>query len=103
MKLLVIGGGSIGKRHLTNFKQLGVDHLAVVDPREDRRREVAERVGVTAGYPDLDAALSADKFDAGVVGTPTAYKTDAAARCSTRATPWTWPAGCSARFATSPA
>jgi predicted dehydrogenase len=81
MKLLVIGGGSIGKRHLTNFKQLGVEHLAVVDPREDRRREVADRVGVTAGYPDLDAALRADKFDAVVVGTPTAYHTDAAARC----------------------
>src|SRR5262245_44216368 len=81
MRLLVVGGGSIGKRHLTNFKKLGVEDLAVVDPREDRRQEVADRVGVTHAYPDLGDALNAAKFDGVVVGTPTVFHTDAAARC----------------------
>jgi predicted dehydrogenase len=80
MRLLVVGGGSIGKRHLGNFKQLGVEDLAVVDPREDRRQEVAQRTGVTTAFADLDAALSAARYDAVVVGTPTAFHTDAAAR-----------------------
>jgi predicted dehydrogenase len=80
MRLLVVGGGSIGKRHLTNFKQLGVEDLAVVDPRPDRRQEVADRVGVTRGYPDLAAALDEATYDAVVVGTPTVFHTEMAAK-----------------------
>ncbi len=31
-KILVVGAGSIGQRHIKNLKALGVDNLAVVDP-----------------------------------------------------------------------
>lgn len=75
MRLLVVGAGSIGKRHLQNFRQLGVDHVGVVDVRADRRQEVAERFGITRLYPDIDRALQ-DDYDAVVVGVPTAYHTE---------------------------
>lgn len=56
-RFLVIGCGSIGKRHLSNLKQLGVTDLAGFDVREDRRREVEERFGVPV-FAELASALS---------------------------------------------
>lgn len=41
--ILVIGAGSIGKRHLGNLIACGVREFTVVDPREDRRGEAAVR------------------------------------------------------------
>ncbi len=32
MKILVVGAGSIGQRHIKNLKILGVEHIGVVDP-----------------------------------------------------------------------
>lgn len=36
---LLVGAGSIGKRHLNNMVELGVRNLFIVDPRGDRRQE----------------------------------------------------------------
>lgn len=74
MRLLVVGCGSIGKRHLGNFATLGVEHLGAVDPREDRRAEVTEKLGVQATYASVDEAL-AEGYDAVLIGTPTALHT----------------------------
>jgi len=41
-KILLIGGGSIGKRHLGNLIRSEVSDFVVVDPREERRREAIE-------------------------------------------------------------
>jgi predicted dehydrogenase len=79
MRALIIGAGSVGKRHLANFRQLGIEHLGAVDPRDDRRREIVERFGPARVYVDLDEALR-DGYDAVVVCSPTAYHTDAARR-----------------------
>tara|TARA_B100000614_G_scaffold262909_1_gene300908 strand:+ start:413506 stop:414480 length:975 start_codon:yes stop_codon:yes gene_type:complete len=38
MKILILGAGSVGKRHARNLKELGAD-VSVFDPREDRRKE----------------------------------------------------------------
>ncbi len=42
MKLLVVGTGSIGKRHIRNLIQVGIDanDITAVDTRTDRRQEV---------------------------------------------------------------
>src|SRR2546428_2419699 len=40
MRFVVIGGGSIGQRHLKNLLALGHEVVAVLDPSEDRRAEV---------------------------------------------------------------
>jgi predicted dehydrogenase len=76
-RILVVGGGSIGKRHAGNFKQLGA-HVGVVDTRADRRAEVAERLGIST-YASLDTALK-ENYEAIVVGVPTAHHAEVAAR-----------------------
>lgn len=43
MRILVVGYGSIGKRHLRNLKALGADELLAYDPRPDRVQETGER------------------------------------------------------------
>jgi predicted dehydrogenase len=56
MKFVVVGCGSIGKRHLGNLQQLGVQEITAVDDREDRCREVEEKFGVPV-FASLDDAL----------------------------------------------
>ena len=69
MRLLVVGCGSAGKRHLGNHQSLGVTDIGAVDTREDRREEVAQRFGVSQLYASMDEAL-ANPWDAVVVTTP---------------------------------
>lgn len=45
-RFLIVGCGSIGKRHLGNLRQLGVSDIVVFDEREDRRQEAADRWNV---------------------------------------------------------
>ena len=69
MKGLVIGGGSIGKRHLANLKTLGVQHLALVENDASRREAVAAELSVSA-FPDVEAGL-AWRPDFVAIATPT--------------------------------
>jgi predicted dehydrogenase len=70
MKLLVVGSGSIGKRHLNNFRTIGVKEIGAVDPRPDRRQEIEQRFPGVKAYESLEAAL-VDKYDAAVIASPT--------------------------------
>lgn len=57
MRIIVVGCGSIGKRHLRNLKAVGELDLIGVDPREDRRIEVeSERLAVRT-YAKVTEAL----------------------------------------------
>jgi predicted dehydrogenase len=47
MKALVVGGGSIGSRHLRNLKLLGVEQVGVVEIDEARRRALAAEHSAT--------------------------------------------------------
>ena len=69
MKGLVIGGGSIGKRHLANFKALGVRQLALVEKDPSRREAVARELSVLA-FPEVEAGLEWQP-DFVVIATPT--------------------------------
>ena len=42
-RVLVMGCGSIGQRHLGNLQALGVRQIIAYDPRPERRREAAVR------------------------------------------------------------
>lgn len=55
---LVLGVGSIGKRHLGNLHHLGVRHLWAYDPQPQRVAEAESRWGVR-GFADLEEALAA--------------------------------------------
>jgi predicted dehydrogenase len=69
VKALVVGGGSIGSRHLRNLKQLGVEQLGLVETNSARRQAIAVEFGVT-GFADLRQGLDwAPSFV--VVATPT--------------------------------
>ena len=57
MRVLIVGGGSIGTRHLRNLRALGVDAVAVADP-EAPRREVALAEGAQRVFADLEAGFA---------------------------------------------
>lgn len=66
---LVIGCGSIGRRHLGNLIRLGLREIAAFDVRPDRLAEVSECFGV-ATYANLEEALSQGP-SAALICTPT--------------------------------
>ena len=71
MKVLVLGYGSIGKRHIRNLLQLGYQNLTVFDPNESSLKEVegiAPNTDVTSDY----GALLMKSFDVVFVCSPTA-------------------------------
>jgi predicted dehydrogenase len=69
---LVVGGGSIGKRHLRNLLASGRS-AAVVETREDRRAEIAAKHPAARLFPSLEAALAADRYQTAFICLPTAY------------------------------
>jgi predicted dehydrogenase len=69
---LVVGGGSIGKRHLRNLLSTGRT-AAIVEPREDRRAEIVTRHPAARIFSTLDEALAAERYEAGFICLPTAY------------------------------
>src|ERR1700754_1374860 len=70
--ILIIGSGSVGKRHARNLAALGC-RVSCVDPREDRRREFAAETAVVGAYATTEDALRAGGLDGVVVASPTAY------------------------------
>ena len=72
LRLLVVGCGSIGKRHTQVLTELGMKHITACDPSEAARtalKELFPAVEVTDSYED---ALASGKFDAVFILTPTA-------------------------------
>src|ERR1700693_2884081 len=69
MRALVVGGGSIGKRHLENLKALGVDSLALVETDASRRGALAAELSVR-DFAHLDDGLAWSP-DSVVLATPT--------------------------------
>ena len=46
-KVLVLGCGSIGRRHTANLKSLGVEHILAYDPISDRRENFEKQFGIS--------------------------------------------------------
>ena len=70
MKILAIGGGSMGKRRLRDLTHLKRGDVLLFEPNADRCKEVAETFGVQA-FTDFDSAL-AQKPDVITISTPPA-------------------------------
>ena len=62
---LIVGGGSIGKRHLKNLLT-GGHSAAVVETRADRRAEIGEKFGAAKLFTSLDEAIAAEALPDGV-------------------------------------
>lgn len=68
-RLLVIGVGSIGERHVRCVQTTGRCDLAICEPNAELREDVSQRYGVEESYADLDSALNGD-FDTAIVAAP---------------------------------
>ena len=71
MHVVVIGAGSIGKRHLANLDKLEVENLSVVDPQFERRREAKDAVKRANTTAILAMAIKGRKADAVIIAVPT--------------------------------
>ena len=71
MNILVVGVGSIGKRHLRNLLRLKYNErsINVVDPNEEARAGIKEEFGIK-GYPSLDLAFEESRFEVALVCSP---------------------------------
>lgn len=56
MRALVVGGGSIGTRHLNNLTVLDVSPLAVVEPNAERQKVLCQ-AGSVLGFSTLEEGL----------------------------------------------
>ena len=65
-RILILGVGSIGERHLRCFQTTGRCQVAFCEPNEDRRNEIAAKYGVT-GYDSWESALEEETFSAAVI------------------------------------
>ncbi len=68
-RVLVVGVGSIGERHLRCFRATGRAELALVEVNRELRRDVAARYGVARSFASFDEALR-EPPDAAVIATP---------------------------------
>ena len=66
--ILVVGAGSIGRRHLDALRLTGGVELSVCESNEARRRSAADS-GVSAVFPSLEDALPR-RWDGAIVATP---------------------------------
>ncbi len=79
---LLVGYGSIGRRHLENLHALGVEDWVVVHTGEGTLP--FEPLGVVRVYSDLSAALAATTPTFAVIANPTAMHVRAAIACARR-------------------
>ena len=68
-RVLVIGVGSIGERHLRCFRNTGRAELALCEVNEALRADVARRYGVGRAFGRFEDAL-AEPHDVAVIATP---------------------------------
>lgn len=68
-RVLIIGVGSIGERHLRCFQATGRAEVAFVELSDALRSVIAERYGVRRSFSDLETALR-ERPGAAVIATP---------------------------------
>jgi len=71
-RILIVGAGSIGERHLRCFQTTKRCEVAFCEPMETRRTEIAGRYGVS-GFDSWESALEHEEFSAAVIASPAPY------------------------------
>lgn len=92
---LIVGGGSIGRRHLGNLIEAGVREITVVEPREDRRKEAQEHAAKTAAgkplslkiVPTAEEAYRGARFEGVVIAAPPRFHSDEIRRAAAAGVP----------------
>lgn len=70
--MLVLGAGSIGRRHVNNLLALGIERLAVCDSDPERLRPILDSTPVQ-GFSDFNEAIDRSSPGAVFVCTPPVY------------------------------
>ncbi|HQW34236.1 MAG TPA: Gfo/Idh/MocA family oxidoreductase [Thermoflexales bacterium] len=78
-KFLILGSGSIGRRHMRNLRGLGAAQLAAFDPDPTRLQPMIDELGATP-YSDYARALDEFRPDAVFVCSPPAFHISQAAQ-----------------------
>jgi predicted dehydrogenase len=73
MKILIVGGGSIGKRHIRNLKTLGYKDIFCLKRKHDLKFSEETQVEVLCSYSEAEKA----GIDAVIICTPTALHNEA--------------------------
>ena len=70
MQIIVVGGGSIGKRHIANLLKLNMTiQITAVDPSEAISNKIRHQFGIDV-YLTLDEALYEKKYDLAFICSP---------------------------------
>lgn len=72
MKLLVVGCGSIGRRHARNAQKLGAE-IILCDTNEARMCEIGSEVGAVECFTDYEQAAKYSGARAAIVATPSNF------------------------------
>jgi len=80
-RVLVIGVGSIGERHVRCFQATGRTEVSICERNDALRERIAVSYNVRQAYADLDFAL-ADSHDAVVICTPAQLHIPMAQQCA---------------------
>lgn len=70
LKILVIGCGSIGERHIKNLKSLAVEGIFTCDEDKERLEHIKDKYEIKA-FQNYEEAFSNEAIDAVLVCTPT--------------------------------
>ncbi|NQV23773.1 MAG: Gfo/Idh/MocA family oxidoreductase [Rhodopirellula sp.] len=68
-RILVVGGGSIGERHVRCFLRTGEAEVSLCETRSEVRQRLADNYSLQHVFSAFDAALTED-FDGAVICTP---------------------------------
>lgn len=86
-RVLIIGSGGIGRRHLKGYGLTGRASLAIVEPDAGRRAEASALFGIDEAYPDVTAA-DLGSFDLAVICAPANAHVTLMERCAEAALPF---------------
>jgi predicted dehydrogenase len=79
--LLIVGAGSVGKRHLRNLAALGAA-VSALDPRADRVEEARSAAPLVSTFRTLDEALrQRERFDGAVICSPPSAHVEQSVAC----------------------
>ncbi len=68
-KILIVGTGSIGRRHVDNFSKF-VNEIDIVDVREDRIEEAKSKFKINKSFKDYNEAIDSNKYDSIIITAP---------------------------------
>ena len=69
-KILVVGVGSIGERHLRCMLKTGRVKAGICEANVSLMKIISNRYNVPLSFSSLDKALTAENWDAAVIATP---------------------------------